>query len=175
MEMSEIENWTEIEHKIADVVSSLIKINVDTEKDVYGYFQGIKELSKNLEIVCPYCDKVIDPLEVGINPQKTMENWRDEDRTEPNSMSFQELREHLNHVVTRQIVDILIQTQTRPTGIEQKLNQLEDVVSTLTYISELLADLPKSIEHANTNKDIMESMRSTLTDIQKRISITATN
>jgi len=169
MEISQIENWPEIERLIAELISELVKINADTEKDIYGYFQGIKDINRKKNITCPFCDKEIDPIEVGIEPQRTMTSWEDETRSEDNSMTFPEMREHLNHQVTRQIVNVLIQSQLKPTDVESRLSQMDQLVKTMSYISELLADLIPAIDRAQTQEDIIHTMTETITDIRKAI------
>ena len=108
-------------------------------------------------------------VEVGLNPQKTMENWSEEDRTEHMSMTFEQAREHLNHNVTKQIINILLKVERNPVGVERDLEQMRVLVSTLTYISEVVADLPNSINQAKTQRDLLDTMTEAITDIQTKI------
>lgn len=169
MEISEIANKDQINNNIELLTKKVSNKISDTEIDLYNYFQGIKEIEDGKEIICPYCEKKCKPIEAGIDPQKTVEDWDREERTEPESMTLEQLRYYCNNDLKVEIVNLILNIRQFPRPIEQEINSLTPSIKALEEISQILVDINPAIQHATSKDQIINIMKESLEDIRKKI------
>jgi len=172
MEIKDIQNWHEIEQHMENMVKDINVVITGTEQDLFVYFQSIKEMNSEKPIICPYCEKKFSQIEVGLEPQKTMDDWEREERTEDHAMSFEDFRKHIATVLGQQIVYMIHSIHTKPSALANDMDALKTSVDSITLISGRLHQLSLDLENAdpNMNKDdLINMMTKVLEDIRKTI------
>lgn len=167
VEFSQVKNMQALEEEIATAITKLQLILLDTEKDLYTYFQCHKEMAP--EIVCPHCQKQFTLAEIGVPSQKTIDDWEKEMRSEPNAMTFRELQKYTESELKMAMVRIILHTDLKPRDLDAELQAMKRLVKTVEYIVGIYRDLKPAIETSKDQKELTQTMADALRDIQSAL------
>jgi len=169
MEIPEISNWPTIEQRLADIIKKQNLIIGDTQRDIYLYLEGAKALQPT-EVTCPYCDKKITTLELGLNPFPNITDWEDFDRSEPNSMTFGEIMKYNQHDLLTELLTLIQTIEIKDRQLDIDIKRLGRNVKILKRIAQIIQDTPATIKTCNSDPvqmnvcliEIIEDIRKTL-------------
>ena len=168
MEISQIQNWDEIDKALDKTLEQLINITNDTETDLYAYFESIKTLNNDI-ITCPKCGLILEPIEVGLIPQKTLEDWQLETKGEENAMDFENIRSYIRVMMKSELIHAVLSIRSKPTNVDAQVLQLKKSVIALQNIAEIITDVSPASKQAQNKDELIVILIEALEDIRKSI------
>jgi len=169
MEIPEIQNWKDIQIRIANLIKKENLIIGDTQRDIYLYFEGVRKMQK-VNVTCPYCNHKIELLELGLNPSPILDDWEDFDRSEPNSMTFGEIMKYHEHDLITEILYIIQSIEIKDRPLDMDIKKLSRNVQILKNIVQIIQDTPDAVKACGDDTIKMNiCLIETIEDIRKTI------
>lgn len=168
MEISQIRNWDEVDKGLDTALENLIAIMNDTETDLYGYFEAIKVMNDK-EVKCPRCGLDFHPIELGIDPQKTLEDWKMEIKCEEKAMDFEDIRSYVRVMMKSELLHTVLSIQQNPTNTEAQLIHFKKSIVALQSIAEIINDVAPASKRAQNKEQLISILIEALEDIRKSI------
>ncbi len=171
MDITEISNWTDIEKKITDTVKQQNSVVLDTQKDLYSFFES-RRAAQPEKVLCPYCDTGLEPAELGINPIPSLSSWEDAERSQANAKTFGEMIKHNDKELISNILSIIQSIAPKERNIDINIRKIRRTAEIVPKISTIISDTPKIIESCgNDPMEINKRLVEVIEDIRKTILI----
>jgi len=165
---TEINNWKDIESSLDAIIENLAQTLTETESDMYSYFQAARTITQK-PIACPKCGTTFDPVELDIDPQRTLDDWVSEPHGEEKAMSFAELRQYARSIMKAEMLRTILTMRMQPSNTEQQMMHLKKSITALQRIATIISDINPAARQVRTKEEMINMLIEAISDIRTAI------